>query len=240
MVATTVATIPIVREARTPGAVILLLLPLLVIAAGRPSLEKPERTPPAAVVLDPARHDSIAPGYWLPLLEAPPTPADFALPTAGPRLTYPIRGIQTQPFGCTNFGLEPKTGGCQGGFHYGIDLADPEGTPIRAAAPGIAYPLPDYEVYGNHVLLQHPGGLATVYGHMVRMNVAWGQAVRAGEVIGWVGSTGNSTGPHLHFEVRFAGIAVDPLPYLEGSPPDPFPLPAGWPGLPPDDGLGRA
>jgi len=107
-----------------------------------------------------------------------------------------------------------------------------------AAADGIAYPLPDYQFYGNHVLIQHAGGISTVYGHMVRMNVAWGQLVTRGDLIGWVGTTGNSTGPHLHFEVRFAGVPVDPIPYLEGAPPEPFPLPAGWPGMAPDDTLG--
>lgn len=186
---------------------------------------------------DPAHHDSIAPGYWLPLLDAPLTPPDFQ-PPRGPRLARPTRGVLTQPFGCTSFALEPTRADCPGGFHDGIDLADPQGTPVRAAAAGIAYPMPDYQYYGNHVLIQHQAGLATVYGHMVRMNVAWGQAVRAGDVIGWVGSTGNSTGPHLHFEVRFAGMPVDPAPYLESSPPDPFALPAGWPGMPPDDYLG--
>jgi peptidase M23-like protein len=57
-------------------------------------------------------------------------------------------------------------------------------------------------------------------------------------VIGFVGSTGNSTGPHLHFEVRYAATAYDPTQYLSGTPPDPTPLPVGWPGAPPDDWLG--
>ena len=73
---------------------------------------------------------------------------------------------------------------------------------------------------------------------MVRMNASWRDGVRRGDRIGWVGATGNSTGPHLHFEVRFAGVAVDPIPYLRGSPGEPFPLPAGWPGMPADDAIG--
>jgi murein DD-endopeptidase MepM/ murein hydrolase activator NlpD len=73
---------------------------------------------------------------------------------------------------------------------------------------------------------------------MVRQAVSWGQHVQAGDVIGFVGSTGNSSGPHLHFEVRFAGTAYDPTPYLNASPPDPGPLPVGWPGAAPDDWLG--
>jgi len=231
---------------RFPGTgALLLLAPLLLLAAGNPrhdTSEAPSPSPSPAAPgdqpnPDPAFHDSIAPGYWLPLLDAPATPRDFQ-PGAGLPLLRPTRGTETQPFGCTNFSLEPTADSCPGGFHTGLDLADPQGTPIRAAADGIAYPLPDYQFYGNHVLIQHVGGLSTVYAHMVRINVAWGQAVRRGDVIGWVGTTGNSTGPHLHFEVRFAGVPVDPVPYLGGSPAEPFPLPAGWPGMAPDDTLG--
>jgi murein DD-endopeptidase MepM/ murein hydrolase activator NlpD len=231
-----------VRLPGTAGA-LLLLAPLLLLAAGHPfhaSAASPSPSPPApsgGPNPDPAFHDSIAPGYWLPLLDAPPTPGDFR-PGTGLPLLRPTQGVETQPFGCTDFNLEPTTATCPGGFHYGVDLGDPQGTPIRAAADGIAYPLPDYQFYGNHVLIQHVGGFSTVYGHMVRMNVTWGQPVRRGDLIGWVGTTGNSTGPHLHFEVRFAGVPVDPIPYLAGAPTEPFPLPAGWPGMPPDDTIG--
>jgi murein DD-endopeptidase MepM/ murein hydrolase activator NlpD len=233
-----------VRPPGTAGA-LLLLAPLLLLGASLPrDVTAPSPSPAASPAApadgpkpDPTFHDSIAPGYWLALLDAPPTSGDYR-PGTGLPLLRPTRGVETQPFGCTNFGLEPTTANCPGGFHYGVDLADPQGVPIQAAADGIAYPLPDYQFYGNHVLIQHAGGLSTVYAHMVRMNVAWGQPVKRGDLIGWVGTTGNSTGPHLHFEVRFAGVPVDPLPYLEGSPAEPFPLPAGWPGMAPDDNLG--
>jgi murein DD-endopeptidase MepM/ murein hydrolase activator NlpD len=205
------------------------------VAAGwhlHPESEKqPVQTAPLTT------HFSLAPSVWLPLLAAPATPSGWQ-PPPGNRLAWPVSAPLSQPFGCTGFGLEPTTAACPGGFHFGIDLAAPSWTPIRAAADGLAYPFPDKELYGDHVLVQHRGGLATVYGHMVRMNVRWAQPVRQGDVIGWVGSTGNSTGPHLHFEVRFAAAPLDPLPYLEGSPPDPFPLPTGWPGTAPDDQIG--
>lgn len=188
---------------------------------------------------DPAHHDSIAPSYWFAILDAPATPSDWQAPTEGNRVQWPVRAPISQPFGCTNFELEGKTAACPGGFHTGIDLAAPSGTPVRAATDGIAYPLPDYEIYGNHVLLASNGGLGTVYAHLSAFNVSWGQRVRQGDVIGYVGSTGNSTGPHLHFEVRFAGAPLDPMPYLEGAPPDPAVVPAGWPGYPAgDDPLG--
>jgi murein DD-endopeptidase MepM/ murein hydrolase activator NlpD len=174
---------------------------------------------------------------WVAVLPAPRTPEEYS-PSGGARVLWPLRGTVTQPFGCTGFTLEHPVGTCPS-FHTGIDIAEPQGTPIRAAAAGWAYPLEDPDRYGNFVIVQHYAGYATVYGHMVRQNVSWGQAVQAGDVIGYVGSTGNSTGPHLHFEVRYAATPYDPMPYLAGVPADPTPLPAGWPGAPIDDWLGR-
>lgn len=170
---------------------------------------------------------------WIQVLPAPPD-------DRRPSFHFPLSAyVETQPFGCTNFSLENPTNACPGGFHTGIDMADPQGTPIGAAAPGLAYAFQDNQRYGNHVIVVHPGGFETVYGHMVRTAVSWGQPVTAGQVIGFVGTTGNSTGPHLHFEVRFAGAPLDPMPYLEGAPPDPAVVPAGWPGYPAgDDPLG--
>ena len=71
--------------------------------------------------------------------------------------------------------------------------------------------------YGLYVAIEHGGELQTRYGHMSRLNVEAGQQVKKGDIIGYVGTTGRSTGPHLHYEVRIAGEAVNPVPYLNGS-----------------------
>lgn len=111
--------------------------------------------------------------------------------------------------------IHPVTGGRKN--HDGIDLAAPTGTPIYATADGRVEMAQWYGGYGNFVEIDHGGDVETRYGHMSRMNVSAGQAVKKGDLIGWVGSTGRSTGPHLHYEVRIAGNAVDPQPYLKGT-----------------------
>lgn len=97
-------------------------------------------------------------------------------------------------------------------FHAGLDFAAPQGTPIYATADGrvtISGNLGNG--YGNHVVLSHGFGYETLYGHMVRVKSSVGQTVKRGEVIGWVGSTGKSTGPHLHYEVHKNGKQIDPI-----------------------------
>ena len=101
--------------------------------------------------------------------------------------------------------------------HKGIDLASPTGTPIRATADGVVSRADWFSSYGLYVSLEHGGNIETRYGHMSRLNVAAGQTVHKGDVIGYVGSTGRSTGPHLHYEVRIAGNSVNPVPYLQGT-----------------------
>jgi murein DD-endopeptidase MepM/ murein hydrolase activator NlpD len=97
-------------------------------------------------------------------------------------------------------------------FHYGLDFAAPQGTPIYATADGVATTAGSTgNGYGNHVVLNHGYGYETLYGHMVRVKVRNGQAVKRGEVIGWVGSTGKSTGPHCHYEVHKYGQKIDPI-----------------------------
>ena len=97
-------------------------------------------------------------------------------------------------------------------MHKGLDFAAPQGVPIYATGNGVVTTATYAPTgYGNHVVIQHGYGYETLYGHMVRMNVVAGQSVVRGQVIGWVGSTGKSTGPHCHYEVHVAGQAVDPI-----------------------------
>lgn len=117
----------------------------------------------------------------------------------------------------SGFGMRthPVLGGRRG--HRGIDLASPSGTPIRATADGVVSRADWFSSYGLYVSLEHGGQIQTRYGHMSRLNVAPGQQVKKGDIIGYVGSTGRSTGPHLHYEVRIAGTAVNPVPYMQGT-----------------------
>lgn len=97
-------------------------------------------------------------------------------------------------------------------MHKGLDFTAAQGTPIYATGDG-TISLAGYSEggYGNHVMINHGYGYETLYGHMVRIKVRQGQKVTRGEVIGWVGSTGKSTGPHCHYEVHINGNAVDPV-----------------------------
>lgn len=99
-------------------------------------------------------------------------------------------------------------------LHAGMDMAAPTGTAVGAAGVGTVVTARVLGGYGNAVVVDHGGGLSTLYAHLSAIDVAVGDAVGAGQLIGRVGSTGNSTGPHLHFEVRVLGTPVDPLGYL--------------------------
>src|SRR5207302_240783 len=116
----------------------------------------------------------------------------------------PVDGaVVGQPYGCTALGIEPRSRLCaQGHFHSGLDLAAPAGTPVRATLAGVARVVLSPAGYGLHVVLDHGAGLSSLYAHLSAAWVLDGAAVAAGEVIGAVGSSGNSTGPHLHFEIR--------------------------------------
>jgi len=99
-------------------------------------------------------------------------------------------------------------------MHTGVDIGGPSGAPIRAADSGVVVMAGWNGGYGNWTLIDHGGGLATGYAHQSSIGVSRGQRVGRGDVIGRVGSTGASTGPHLHFEVRVGGSPVNPLNYL--------------------------
>lgn len=101
--------------------------------------------------------------------------------------------------------------------HKGVDLAAPTGTPIYATADGIVGRADWFSSYGLYVSIDHGADLETRYAHMSRLAVAEGDRVNKGDIIGYVGSTGRSTGPHLHYEVRVDGVAVDPIPYMVAS-----------------------
>ncbi|MEO7923664.1 MAG: M23 family metallopeptidase [Chitinophagaceae bacterium] len=97
-------------------------------------------------------------------------------------------------------------------FHAGLDFSAPQGTPIYATADGTVTTAGSTgNGYGNHVIIKHGYGYETLYGHMVRVKMRNGQSVKRGEIIGWVGSTGKSTGPHCHYEVHKNGEKIDPI-----------------------------
>ena len=97
-------------------------------------------------------------------------------------------------------------------FHAGLDFSAPQGTPIYATADGTVTTAGSTgNGFGNHVVIDHGYGYETLYGHMVRVKSKTGQLIKRGEVIGWVGSTGKSTGPHCHYEVHKNGEKIDPI-----------------------------
>lgn len=114
----------------------------------------------------------------------------------------------------SDFGMRshPVLGGRR--KHSGIDLAAPSGTPVYATADGIISRADWFSSYGLYVSIEHGASLQTRYAHLSRLAVATGDTVSKGDLIGYVGSTGRSTGPHLHYEVRVDGLAVNPIPYM--------------------------
>ena len=118
---------------------------------------------------------------------------------------WPAAGYVSSPYGLRFDGTE---------FHQGIDIAAEMGTPIVATADGVVTAAGWNGGYGNMVDVDHGGGIVTRYGHASALAVTVGQQVRRGEVIAYIGSTGHSTGPHVHYEVRVDGQPVNPAGYL--------------------------
>ena len=128
----------------------------------------------------------------------------------------------SQPFGPSQYWFEPAYGSYPH-FHTGIDLVEPFGSPVYAADDGIvALVGSSTSGYGNYVVIAHSGGLDTLYGHLSAALVKAGQQVVQGQPIGLEGSTGNSTGPHVHFELRINQVPINPAPYLPPGAPSPY------------------
>ncbi len=128
----------------------------------------------------------------------------------------------SQGFGPTTFWFEPPYGAYPH-FHTGIDLVEPFGSPVYAADDGVvALVGVNANGYGNYVVIAHSGGFNTLYGHLSTALVKVGQTATQGTVVGLEGSTGNSTGPHLHFELRINQKPIDPTPYLPPGAPSSF------------------
>ena len=139
------------------------------------------------------------------------------------RFVWPEPNAQvSQPFGPSTFWFEPPYGN-YAHFHTGIDLVEPFGSPVFAADDGVvALVGSSSSGYGNYVVIAHAGGLDTLYGHLSTALVKVGQVVNQGTAVGLEGSTGNSTGAHLHFELRVNQRPVDPRPYLPPGAPSTF------------------
>ena len=122
----------------------------------------------------------------------------------------PVSGLVTSRFGWRS---HPVSG--QNDFHTGVDIAAAQGTPILAALPGVVEQTGYSESYGNFVVLRHSDNLRTTYNHCSEILAKEGEQLARGDRIALVGSTGISTGPHLHFEVEVKGLKADPLQALE-------------------------
>jgi murein DD-endopeptidase MepM/ murein hydrolase activator NlpD len=136
------------------------------------------------------------------------TASDWQRLAAAPSL-WPVEGPVTGSFGERS---DPFSG--EGAFHSGIDISSSYGNPIIAPADGIVTFASDMSGYGHVVMIDHGHGISTRFGHMSGFTVASGQSVHKGETIGYVGLSGRSTGPHLHYEVRIYDTPVNPYKYL--------------------------
>ena len=124
---------------------------------------------------------------------------------------WPVEGRLMSHFGNRT---DPFSG--EGAFHAGVDISAPKGTPVKATGDGLVVHAAWGGQYGKLVVVEHGNGFQTYYAHMSQIEVVEGQTVRRGDLVGLTGSTGRSTSPHLHYEVRRGGTAINPHPYLNG------------------------
>ena len=125
---------------------------------------------------------------------------------------WPVEGRVTSSFGERE---DPFNG--EGAFHAGLDISAPSGTVVRATADGLVDSAAMVNGYGRQVIMDHGHGVHTIYGHLAGMLVVGGQHVSRGQIIGYVGQSGRSTGPHLHYEVRINNVPVNPHKYLRST-----------------------
>jgi len=170
-----------------------------VVVAALPAADGPEEEPPARISVGAALDLEGAP-VVLRIVAPSPT---FASILSGAGLLSRMR--MTSGFGLR---LDPFLGTMR--MHRGLDLAAPRGTPVPASGAGTVAAAGWMGGYGNGVVVNHGNGVETRYGHLSSISVTAGQRVAKGEILGRVGSTGRSTGNHLHYEVRQAGHAVNP------------------------------
>jgi murein DD-endopeptidase MepM/ murein hydrolase activator NlpD len=125
---------------------------------------------------------------------------------------WPVNGILLSHFGRRT---DPFSG--EGAFHTGVDISASRGTPVKVAGDGIVTHAEFSGHYGKLVIVDHGNGVQTYYAHLSQFEVVAGQSIRRGEIVGLSGATGRVTSPHLHYEVRRGGTAINPQPYLNNT-----------------------
>lgn len=174
---------------------------------------RPESRPGQEAAVTPAsprERDRLAEQLLAELQRAPQRLAGYRPSERAGAFRWPLarRGVVSSSFGPRALSVAGST------FHTGLDIAVPVGTPILAVAPGVVTRAGWGGNYGYVVFVDHGGGMQTRYAHMSRIDVRPGERVQGGSPLGLVGETGSTTGPHLHFELRLGGRAVDPRGYL--------------------------
>ncbi|GGU59665.1 M23 family metallopeptidase [Streptomyces lavendofoliae] len=183
-----------------------LILPGMKLTLGAKSTAAPKKAAPAAAKAEEARAESRA------TRSAAKTaaPAEAAPRTTGSGFTAPVDAGVTTPYRASGSSWSS-------GYHTGVDFSASSGTTVKAVGPGTVVSAGWSGAYGNEVVIQHADGNYSQYAHLSSLSVSSGQTVSGGQQIGLSGSTGNSTGPHLHFEIRTSpgyGSDIDPLAYL--------------------------
>jgi murein DD-endopeptidase MepM/ murein hydrolase activator NlpD len=183
-----------------------LILPGMKLTLGAKSSAAPAKAAPAERKADDSRTESRASRSAVKA-EAP---AQSAPKTSGSGFTAPVDAGVTTPYRASGSSWSS-------GYHTGVDFSASSGTTVKAVGPGTVVSAGWSGAYGNEVVIQHTDGTYSQYAHLSSLSVSSGQSVSGGQQIGLSGSTGNSTGPHLHFEIRTSpnyGSDIDPLAYL--------------------------